>query len=62
MSSAPSKPKAPQRDYQADMRPRPLPPDDATDEELWDRGHEFVKAVLAGAGTRRKPEPTWFTG
>ena len=53
-----AKPKAPARDYQADMRPRPLPPDDATDEELWDRGHDFVKAVLAGAGTRRKPEPT----
>ncbi len=52
-----AKPKAPRRDYDADLRPSP-PRDDATDEELWERGHEFVKAVLAGAGTRRKPEPT----
>lgn len=53
-----AKAKAPRRDYDEDMRPHPLPPEDATDEELWERGHEFVKSVLSGAGARRDPEPS----
>ena len=55
-----AKARAPRRDYDEDMRPHPLPPEDATDEELWARGHEFVKAVLNGAGVqpaRRAPDP-----
>ena len=54
-----AKTRAPRRDYNEDMRPHPLPPEDATEEELWERGHQFVKAVLNGAGVqpaRREPE------
>ena len=45
----------PARDYEADQRPAPPPPD-ASEIALWDRGHQFVKSVLAGAGAR-KPQP-----
>ncbi|MCY3755937.1 MAG: hypothetical protein OXG99_17825 [Alphaproteobacteria bacterium] len=53
-----AKTKALRRDYNEDMRPHPLPPEDATEEELWERGREVVKAVLSSAGTRREPELT----
>lgn len=38
-------PKAPPKDYDADLRFDP-PPKDATTEELWERGHQLVKNTL----------------
>ena len=34
------------RDYEADMRPHPLPPEDATDEELKERGPAAEQTLL----------------
>ena len=45
-----SKPKAALRDYDADLRFAPPPPENATRKELLDRAHWFVKVVLSGAG------------
>ena len=54
-----AKPKAPPppRDYNADLRFKPYPREDSTSKELAARGHAFVKAVLNGAGVKRKPVP-----
>ena len=48
------KSKRPPRDYDADLRFAPPPPENATRKELLDRAHWFVKVVLNGAGY--KPE------
>ena len=47
--------KAPPRDFEADKRFAP-PPEDASPEELMERGHALAKAVLGGAGVGREPE------
>ena len=52
-----TKRKASPRDYEADLRFTPLPPDKATNKELAAYGHAFVKAVANGAGAKRKPAP-----
>ena len=46
--------KKPARDYEADLRPSP-PPKNATDDEMWERGHQFVQSVLADAGAKKPP-------
>lgn len=50
-----TKEKAPARDYEADLRVEPLP-EIVTTEDLWARGHSFIKGVFGGAGVK-KPEP-----
>ena len=53
-----SKPKAAPRDYEADLRFDP-PLEDATTEELWERGHEFVKnTLLRNRALRREAQKT----
>ena len=52
------KPKRPPHDYDADLRFKPYPREDSTSKELAARGHAFVKAVLNGAGAKRKPAPS----
>ena len=51
-----AKTRAPRRDYNEDMRPHPLPPEDATEEELWERGHAAVQRLLGVQPARREPE------
>ena len=53
-----TKRKASPRNYEADLRFTPLPPEKATSKELAACGHAFVKAVLNGAGAKRKPTPS----
>ena len=54
-----SKAKAPPKDYNADLRIRPLPDEHTTEEELTERFDRVVKGVVSGGAPRRaaqKPE------
>ena len=50
-----SKPKAAVRDYDADLRFAPPPPENATRKELLDRAHWFVTFVHHSPGYRCCP-------
>ena len=49
------KTKAPRRDYNADLRFDPAPPD-STKEELIERADRLIKAMVSGGAPRQAPE------